>query len=332
VNKILHIVVETGSLAGGVRVIGELANRLTDRGWKVSIWSVNPRKTIEWFKLSSLVEWNSFYRAGTVADYDQLADVLKKQAGFKLATFWRTAFAVQYAAQPGEGLYHIQDIETSYTSQPLVAAEVMRTYAMGFRHLTTSKWVKSQLDCEYIGIGIDNYWKRLDKFRREKWPLACARVQALKGWPELCEAARYLDRQSYFLHTYGMNKHHMVARHEHHHPGGPMGDKELRVLYNTAGVFISTSRHEGFSLTPLEAALCGCPAVLTPADGNLEYISDGENCLLATTPQEVSEKAVEILKDRALGEKLARSLEKRAQEYRWPEVVTRLETALLGPA
>ena len=52
-SKVLHIVLETGSISGGVKVVGELANRLVERGWQVAIWSINAnaffRTTVGWF-------------------------------------------------------------------------------------------------------------------------------------------------------------------------------------------------------------------------------------------------------------------------------------------
>lgn len=334
----VHFVVETGSLAGGVRVIGELANRLARRNWEVAIWSVNKADTMRWFPLDKRVAWHSFLRTGTINDYDQLVAVLRKQAGAKIATFWRTAYAVKEGSATGEGYYLVQDVETSYTSQPRQAEKVTATYEFGLRMLTTSRWVLSQLpQAVHIGIGVDNFWEPARKVKRMNYPLACARRQALKGWAELAEVARYLAHAGHSLVTYGLDqKLPLVAPHDHNldprmgKPAKflPLSDAQLRDHYSQAGVFVSTSRHEGFSLTPLEAMRCGCPVVMTPADGNLEYALDGINCLLRATPRQVADAVLEVLGSPELAAKLALAGRETAESYTWTPVIDHLETEL----
>lgn len=324
----VNIVVETGSLAGGVRVIGEVANRLTEHGWEVSIWSVNNRETLtDWFRLDSRVRWHSFLRTGTIADYQQLADVLRKQDGIKIATFWRTAFATADAAKEGEGYYLVQDIESSYTSQSIMTKLVMSTYEMPLRRFTTSQWVKTNLGgCDYMGIGIENKYRPNPKLRRSRFILACARIQALKGWDVLCEASRYLEAGGGKLKTFGgPEKLTMVAHPEHFCK--PSDDK-IRQLYQQAGVFLSTSIHEGLNLTVLEAMACGCPVSTTDSDGNQEYIRDGENCLVNNDPYMLAENCARILSDPVLADKLVVNGVQTAANYRWNDAITRLESIL----
>lgn len=345
-KPVLHIVLETGSISGGVRVIGELANRLTARGWTVKVWSIHERQTMSWFPLDQRVEWVSFFRQGTTADYDQLAAVLAKQSGYKLATYWATAWAVKFASQPGEGLYLVQDIEVVYADGPITQAQVLKTYALGLRHLTTSQWVQAEMQrltgaCEYIGIGLDPYYKVIEKTQvagpkgkeitiavtRGTTPIACARIQALKGWSELCEAARYLANDGYPILTYGQDASlPMFARHTHRQNPS---NKILRDLYNGAGAYVQTSRHEGLSLPPLEAMACGCPVVMTDAQGNMEYALDGLNCLIATSPRDAADKVEAVLRDKALAASLAKFGLETAQLYKWERVLERAEALLV---
>lgn len=333
----VNIVVETGSLAGGVRVIGEIANRLVQRDWEVSIWSINPQETMSWFPLSRKVQWHSFFVTGSVRDYAQLAVVLGKQKGIKMATFWRTAYTVLDAGDPDERFYLVQDVETSYTSQPVQAKAVTDTYEADIHKFTTSRWVESQLpNTDYIGIGLDNYWKEQSRWKRLGYPLACARRQSLKGWTELCETARYLAVEGLPLVTYGLDKRSpMIASHHHNldprsmkPKGDKLDDSQLRLHYSQAGTFVSTSRHEGFSLTPLEAMACGCPVVMTPADGNMEYAEPGDNCLMADTPRGIADAVLNANADAELWKRLSLAGPKTAARYRWSEVIDRLEKVL----
>jgi len=326
----LHIILETGSLSGGVRVIGELANRLALRGWPVSIWSINQQSTLtKWFKLDPRIEWNCFERTRSEDDYEQLAEVLKRQRGYKMATYWKTAFAAAYASAPGEGLYLVQDVEIVYAAGPIMQAKVMETYGLGLRCLTTSRWVEQQLkQSDYVGLGVDfAFFKPQPKIKREDYALACARRQYFKGWKELAEVAQYLAISGHPLHTYGLDRQLQLMA-PHVHVPFPTDDV-LHNLYSQAGCFISTSRHEGFSLTPLEAMACGTPVVMSSADGNLEYAQHGVNCILAETPEALASEALEILVRPDKGQALRQAAIETARRYTWPAAVDRLEGILL---
>lgn len=42
-----------------------------------------------------------------------------------------------------------------------------------------------------------------------------------------------------------------------------ISDEELRYLYENADLFVTTSTHEGFGYTPIEAAIYKCPVIST---------------------------------------------------------------------
>ena len=45
-----------------------------------------------------------------------------------------------------------------------------------------------------------------------------------------------------------------------------LSDEELRYLYEHASVFVTSSLHEGFGYTPIEAAMCCCPVICTKCE------------------------------------------------------------------
>jgi len=330
VKRPVHIVLETGSLAGGVRVVGEIANRLSRREWPVTIWSVNKRETLtDWFKLDPQVKWVDFFKTGTIADYQPLGVLLQKQRGWKMATYWRTAYIVDQAAQQDEGVYLIQDVETSYTSQPVWAKQVMQTYEMGLLQVTTSRWVEAQLPGTlHIGIGLGNDWRPPKKDKRHGGVfLACARMQALKGWDLLCECIRYITQSGGKIITYGLDKKLPMIVPVSQHFSRPPDDAVLK-LYQSCQAFLSTSQHEGFNLTALEAMACGTPVVTTDSHGNHEYLQPEENCLVADDALGLVKALERLNHDRDLRQKFAKTGPDTAARYRWPEVITRLEKVL----
>lgn len=323
-------VVETGSLAGGVRVIGEYANRLAERGWPVEIWSVNKKETMSWFPLHKSVKWIDFLRTGTITDYEQLEYVLSRQDGFKIATFWRTAPVASSASKPGEGFYLIQDIETSYTSAKMVKDVVMSTYDMGLHNITTSRWVESNLGrpCDYVGIGIDTDFYSSNGNRRDRLSvIGMARMNALKGWAMMMEVSRKLRNYGASVTLFGSQKGLRLLSGLDGYIIQP-SDREVVSLYSSASCFVSTSTHEGFNLTALEAMACGCPVVKTRDDGSDEYCIDGMNCLIGSDGNQIAGKVMSVLSSHVLSDKLAKNGLDTAARYNWRDAVDRLENLL----
>jgi glycosyltransferase involved in cell wall biosynthesis len=306
-----------------------MANRLAARGWKVIIWSVNESSTLtSWFKLDERVEWFSFFQTGTISDYDNLAYVLARQSGVKIATFWRTAIPVAAASKSGEGYYLIQDVETSYVSSAMMRNVVMKTYELGLRHFTTSRWVEKQLDADYVGIGVDtNFYRRIGVRRNKLMILGCARQIGLKGWDTLNWVNRILTAKGLPMTWFGAQPRCRVFVPPLQYFTG-MDDEGVLQLYNQASVFVSTSRHEGFNLMALEAMACGVPVVKTPDDGSEEYVDDGGNCLIGNDGAEVADWVMQVMSSNKLSSNLVSNGLITSSRYNWDDVIGRLEQVI----
>lgn len=309
---------EASSLAGGVAVIFEYSNRLAHLGYPITILSLDHKPA--WFDLDSKVKFI------TLPSYEQFATAVKSlNINAVIATFWTTAYVAQniVATVPNvRGMYLVQDIETEYYYDPAHREAVMESYSLGLDHWTTSRWVAAYMKsdigkaCEYIGIGVGKWNERTGKQGRTNQALAILRRQSLKGVRELAEVARYLAYHHHIhLNTFGVDNGQVVLSSMHTHIGhevDPMTKKakilthkHIEEFYSRAGVFISSSIHEGFSMSPIEAMGAKCPVVMFDAVGNAEYFDDGVNCLIATDPRDMSEKAAYILKNRKFAQELA---------------------------
>lgn len=314
-------IVESGGLSGGVRVILEEAARLSRRGWKVGIYSLDAPPP--WFILPVEVEWRQFQ------DYRHLQAVLITEDGWKIATWWRTAQVLKDALRADEGLYLVQDIETSYYSQPVMQKLVMDTYDYPLRKYTTSRWVEENLpDVEHVGIGIDlDFYKRIDLKRNPRALMAVARAQRLKGLRQLGELSRRLG-SDYELYTLGVTGAELIGAWRRHYLG--LADYEVVRMYNEVSCFISCTQHEGFNLCNLEAMACGTPVVTTDADGNMQYCRDGENCLVVD-PLDMRGMAHAVRRMTSDGKLRARCIVnglETVKKYHWDPVIDRLEALL----
>ncbi len=319
-------VLESGSVSGGVRIIYESLNRLHERGWHVEIYSLDRGKPT-WFPLNPSIPWLRF------DNYEHLSRHLIQRKAAKTATWWKTAPVVAEASGPGEGFYFVQDIETFYYTAPALQEEVMTTYDLPLVQFTDSPYASEHLtNCEFIGLGIDfNLYKIVDSKRQINSVLCLSRPQRLKGWSTLCEVYRKLyHTQKFTLYSFGT-----VGVQPPYSIPLPKGipDEELVRFYNRTGIFVSTSLHEGFGLTPLEAMACGAVVVTTDADSNMIYSKNGENCLVVPPgdAQAVVDACLYLVDNPNVMVNLQMAAFETVKEWPWEPVIDKLE-AIYGAA
>jgi glycosyltransferase involved in cell wall biosynthesis len=88
-------------------------------------------------------------------------------------------------------------------------------------------------------------------------------------------------------------------------------------LYGEAWVNLTASRSEGWSLTVMEAALCGTPSVALALGGLSESIVDGETGLLASDEQELVRLTRQLIDQPELRDRLGDAAERRARTFTW---------------
>ena len=323
-------VLHSTQIAGGVKVILEIANRLADAGRSVAIFTLDQEPA--WFK--------SRVRLHTFEDYESLGNALASTSAFKVATLWRTAPVVAKNSRPGEGLYLVQDIETCY--EPAAAQEaVLGTYSLPLTKLTTSRWVQARLrelgaESGYVGVAIDkDIFNRDRGTYRERSILVnaprSAHIAEVKGADiliEILSALRIRDPgasiTSYSPETHGLD----VLPPYTHYPFPD--DGTVSSLFQSSSCFLITSRHEGFCLPALEAMACGCPVVCTPANGNAEFCIPDLTCvsLDAVDPDVAAAIVLELLSDQRKQRALRTNGIEIASTYRWDLVLKRWDDIL----
>ncbi len=88
-------------------------------------------------------------------------------------------------------------------------------------------------------------------------------------------------------------------------------------LYGRAWVNLTASASEGWSLTVMEAALCGTPSVALAVGGLTESVVDGETGFLAKDDAELVTRAHEVVESPELRERLGHAAERRARTFSW---------------
>jgi glycosyltransferase involved in cell wall biosynthesis len=93
-------------------------------------------------------------------------------------------------------------------------------------------------------------------------------------------------------------------------------------LYGRAWVNVTASASEGWSLTVMEAALCGTPSVALAVGGLAESIVHGETGLLAHDTDQLADRVRELVENAELRERLGEAAERRARTFSWDRSAT----------
>jgi glycosyltransferase involved in cell wall biosynthesis len=320
--RVVYVTQDT-FVAGGLRVVFEHLNGLTERGHDVELWTLGSQP--DWFELRCPVR--------SFADYDALVAALAPLEAIKVATWWETATPVWRASVlKGLPVYLVQDIETSYyPHHPEHRHEVLNTYRPEFQFLTTSGWNHARLkqlglDATLIspGADLDTFRPLPDTARRDDMLLAVGRANPLKNLRLTLAAWRRLPHPRPELCLFGTEPE--LAREPGIRYVTAPSDREVNELLNQATAFLQTSRHEGFCLTILEAMATGCPVVCTDADGNRDFCVSGQNCLMPDAhPGAVAADVGRLMADPALRSRLGQAGIATAGDYAWGSRIDALE-------
>ena len=325
--RVVYVTEDTG-VGGGHRVAFQHLCALRDRGHEVELWSLTGSP--DWFDLGEIP-------VREFEEYDDLVDALEPLEAIKVATWWNTAAPVWRASvRRGIGVYFVQDIETSYyPDDPDMEAEILNSYRHEFRYLTTSTWNEEQLrglglEPTVVSPGLDgDGFRPLERERREAVVLALGRSNPLKNFPLTKRAWKRLPEPRAELLLFGIEPE-LADEPGMRYVVRPT-DAEVNELLNTATVFVQTSTHEGFCLPVLEAMATGVPVVCTDADGNRDFCSDGENCLMPDSDERAIAAAIQrVLNDGELRRKLSAGGLATAREYEWSGRIDALEQFFLS--
>jgi glycosyltransferase involved in cell wall biosynthesis len=98
---------------------------------------------------------------------------------------------------------------------------------------------------------------------------------------------------------------------------GYVDDQHKAQLYGRAWVNLTASQSEGWSLTVMEAALCGTPSVALAVGGLSESIVDGETGFLAADTAGLAARVGQIIGSPELRDRMGEAARERAQTFSW---------------
>ena len=248
-----------------------------------------------------------------------------------VATLWTTVAFLELYPNIKQRYYLVQGFEPNfYKPGNFMRIAANQTYSLPIplKYITVSKWCRSWLEgrygqtAEYAPNGID-----LKRFQVRRRDMSGGRIRILvegncdddfKNVDESFRIVEKLDSNKFeiwYMSYQGRPKSwYRVDMFLHQIPNEKVGE-----VYSQCDVLLKSSVLESFSYPPLEMMATGGYVVVAPNDGNVEYLRDGENCLLYE--QGNIESALEAIHkletDPALRETLCRNGRRTAEQRGW---------------
>ena len=332
-NVRLIFVLQSMGMSGGIKSVFEHSNMLSERGFNVEVWGLDA-KNRPW-DISGKVKIRTF------KNYERLTTALSHEEAIKVATWWETSHPVWLASvTKGIPVYFIQEFETWFYPDDLVAqATVVSCYRKEFNNLTESSYNQDELKAiglqsTLIPLGYDEtIYKPLNKKRDESTLLGIGRSFFQKNFKFTLNGWKAMGNKRPNMVLFGTEPEMEKLDPKIKYINKP-SNEEVNELYNTATVFVQTSRHEGYCLPILEAMATGCPVICTDAHGNREFSFNGKNCLMVEHDDvEGLAQAIEkVMSDKKLQTRLSKAALKTAQDFKWSVIIERVEGYYKGLA
>jgi glycosyltransferase involved in cell wall biosynthesis len=344
-------------LSGGVRVIVEIANRLSDRGHEISI--VFPGGTFD-----------PDFRTEINPDISLIESKVERLASMNLLSQMRLTMSLAWSVPPsdvvisthtpttiagwiagalmhkGERVWYYQDYREMFLDRPFFDWLVRHSLRWNRGALVVSQSAKDELlsfvpgkQVILVGNGVSNleYFHPIPDGERQNSKngiqsiLYLGDIRPRKGWFDFLAAVDIVYKQLPNIQLWIVSKEQCqidtsVPYQFIYRPSR----SELAQLYGRCDVFVSASWWESFGLPPLEAMACGAPVVMTDSRGVRDYGRDGENCLMVPiqNPQKLADAISRILTEPELANRLRKNAPPSIEGHNWIEVTDRFEQGL----
>lgn len=253
-----------------------------------------------------------------------------------VATMWSTVPFVESYCNLKRRYYLVQNYETDfYKPGNVLRGNAEQTYHKNLNYLTISKWCEKWLkerygkESVYIPNGINE--KQFYPLKRKFDGKIRILIEGdssvyYKNVDESFKIVEKLNKDKFeiwYLSYQGKPK-------EWYHVDkffNRIPYREVADIYRQCHILLKSSILESFSYPPLEMMATGGFVVVVPNDGNIEYLKDGENCLMYRSGDiETAVKAIyKISTDKEVREKLYSGGQKTVALRKWKNIEGEIE-------
>lgn len=201
-------------------------------------------------------------RNQTVAIYDAAVSAMPQSFSWLFRTWYRIMFF--YLGQTARQIFTCSEFSKKelhrYFSIPLNKTHVIYPGIEHIRRLTADESIISRAN-----------------LKDTKYVLAVSSMNPSKNFPLVLDVARLMPDVEFIIAGGSNEKVFKSAGLDVPQNArliGYVSDEELMALYRHASVFVYPSLYEGFGIPPLEAMMCGCPAIVSDIEVFHEVYGD----------------------------------------------------------
>ena len=355
-NMKINFLVPTTGLTGGIKVIFEHANNLTDMGHQVNIvypfvlnqnaqykektlgclkkirrffLRVIGKDKIEWFHLKSQIKVLRIFDLS----FKNIPD-----ADITVATANETADWLQnYPPNKGKKFYFIQDYEIWSRDKKKVDA----TWKMPIKKIVIANWLRDLGEKKfqekiygYVPNGIDlkKFYNHQKVFGQSQQILMMYHILPKKGTADGLRALSFV-REKYpkiKLVLFGYYRPRISLPKETSFFYRP-NSSTLRKLYCSTDIFLWPSKIEGFGLPPMEAMACKCAVISTDTGAIRDYAIPNKTVMIVPPqrPDLMAKEIVSLIEDREQIKKISLNGAEKIKEFTWEKSSQELEKIFL---
>jgi glycosyltransferase involved in cell wall biosynthesis len=349
-------------VGGGVKVIFEYGNRLTELGHEVIHVAPfeqfpYPQNWLKWIELKlreyiyyklklgknkpqvSKVEWFPLK-----AKFIEVPDLSVKNipdADVVIATAWDTVEWVNtYPASKGTKFYFVQHYETWAGPKK----QVDHTYKLPFKKITIASWLTKLMEEDFgekvyatinNGINLQQFYnnnKRYNTPRRIGMLYHGADWKGVKDGIKAFSIARkiYPDIQ---LVMFGVKKEEQkvpIPDFAEFYQNPPQ--EKIREIYSSIDIFVSPSWTEGFGLPAMEAMACKCAVASTDTGGINDFSIPDKTVLISPpkNPEALAKNIITLLESEKKLKELSEAGFEHVKEFSWDKAAKRFEETLIN--
>ncbi len=326
VLKITYLMVWT-KVCGGSKIILEYANRIQERGHKVTIVSYDIKP--KWFNLDSNVDFIQVPENENLKDYIPDCDII-------VATSWKNIYAgieskkapVVFFEQGGSHLFDNISNDKKQCVQNRISL-------VPYIH-TVSSYAKDEIqkrykrDSKVIGNAIDEkiFYPNENRMLNKKEEISITIIGSeefkFKGIEGILKAVKVLKQRYDNIKLNWITQ----VKPEKNKEQAIVNPQQIEIgnILRETDIYICNSEYESFGLPTLEAMTCGATVVTTDTGGMRDFVKDNFNALVINKEdkEDMIKKVAMLIEDAELRTKLSENGIRTAKKFNWNTIVNEM--------
>lgn len=326
--NITYVMTWTG-VCGGSKIILEHANKLSNRGHKITLISHDTRP--DWFPLEKKVQFIQ------VPWEEILCEQIPKETDVIVATYWREIYeCVEQRIAPvvyfEQGDFHLFDLEKLDKRTYDYINKQLKTINFIY---TVSSFAKKKLheiydvDATVIPNAVDDkvfYYKPHKENAIPNITIIGSEEAKFKRIQNIIDALDIIKQKGYKFKLNWIT------------PTEPKKNKDLKPIINPpqivigdtlrkTDIYICASMYESFCLPVLEAMTCGAAIITTDNGGNMDFIKPNKNALIIEKDNinDIVQKVEKILNSKELKNSLVKNGVEESAQFSWTTTINKVE-------